>query len=342
MKTFSLRSLAAAALAMAASCGALAQSSVTLFGTVDVGIAHLTGEGRSRTGLSHSGANVSRFGFRGIEDLGGGLAAGFWLESGFSPDNGNGPFNAPISFNRRATVSLISPYGELRLGRDDSATFLNTLLFDPFLTNGVGGTNAFVMNGAPIQISDAVSYFLPPDLGGFYGQVQHALSERLNTDPTVGGEYNGARFGWRGGALHLAVSAAKLQGLTQTQDVRIRNAGASYDFGVVQPMLLWASEKRGGVEVRALQVGVKVPVGAGEIRASAGRYDTVGSNADWRKFALGYGYHLSKRTQLYATYARLNNAAGSARAIGVQGLATPGNRLGGHSNGYEVGMRHFF
>lgn len=325
--------------ALLASAGAQAQSSVTMFGTVDLGLTRVTADGASRTGLSHSNANISRFGFRGVEDLGGGLKAGFWLEAGLSPDDGT----TSTAFNRRATVSLMGNWGEVRLGRDDSATFLNTLLFDPFMTNGVGGTNAFVMNGAPtIQISNAVSYFLPPNLGGFYGQVQHAFSERLNTDPTSGGEYNGVRVGYRSGPLHASASAAKLQGITQAQDARFRNVGLSYDFGVAQPMLLWASEKRGSLEVRALQLGVKVPVGAGEIRASVARYDTVGSEADWRKLAIGYGHNLSKRTQLYATYARVNNDKGSQRAIGAQGLAAPGNKLGGHSNGYEVGVRHFY
>ena len=339
MKKTALRSIAAAALGLCAATGAQAQSSVTLFGTVDLGVAHVRGEGSSRTGLSHSGANISRFGFRGVEDLGGGLKAGFWLEAGFSPDTGD----VSPGFNRRATVSLMGRWGELRLGRDDSATFLNTLIFDPFLTNGVGGTNAFVMNGAPtIQISNAISYFLPPDLGGFYGQVQHAFSERLNTDPTVAGEYNGVRFGWRGRAFHASASAAKLHGLTQQQDQRFRNIGLSYDFGVAQPMLLWASHKRGDLEVRALQLGVKVPVGAGEIRASVARYDTRGSDADWRKISLGYGHNLSRRTQVYGSVARVNNSAGSQRAIGVQGLAAPANALGGHSTGYEVGVRHFF
>ncbi|WP_198968801.1 porin [Xylophilus sp. ASV27] len=332
-------SLMAAAALAAAAAGAQAQSSVTLFGTVDVGVARVTGAGGSRTGLSNSGANISRYGLRGVEDLGGGLSAGFWLEAGFSPDTGE----MGAGFNRRATVSLTGRWGEVRLGRDDSATFLNTLVFDPFLTNGVGGTNTFVMNGPPtIQISNAVSYFAPSKLGGFYGQVQHAFSERLSTDPSSGGEYTGTRLGYRQAALHVSVSAANLKGTTQAQDERFRNLGVSYDFGVAQPMLLWAGHKRGSVDVRGLQLGVKVPVGAGEIRASVGRYDTRGTEADWRKFAIGYGHNLSKRTQLYATYARLNNSGGSQRAIGVLGVAAPTNVPGGHSNGYEVGVRHFF
>ncbi|MFT3718503.1 porin [Pseudorhodoferax sp.] len=336
--TIAAASLLAACLGQAA----FAQSSVTIFGTVDLGMTHLRNAGGSVTGLTHSNANISRFGFRGTEDLGGGLAASFWLEAGYSPDTGAGPGPSGtngLSFNRRATVALSGRLGELRLGRDDSATFLNTLIFDPFLTNGVGGTNAFVMNGAPIQISNAISYLTPAGLGGFYAQLQHARDEELNSRV---GRYSGARLGWRQGAVHVSAAIGDLQGATTAQDVRIRNAAASYDFGVAQPMLLWASEKRGGVELRALQLGVKVPVGVGEVRAQFSRYDTSGSDADWRKFAVGYGHNLSKRTQLYATYARLWNSDGSQRAIAPQGLTAPTNTLGGNATGYELGIRHFF
>jgi predicted porin len=322
--------------------GVHAQSSATIFGTIDLGLTHLRASEGSLTGMSHSNANISRIGFRGTEDLGGGLAASFWLEAGYSPDSGAGPGPTgltALSFNRRATVALQGGFGELRLGRDDSATFLNTLIFDPFLTNGVGGTNAFLMNGAPIQISNAISYLTPTGLGGFYGQLQYAPDE---TQGSQVGKYTGARLGWRQGAIHLSASAATFKGLTDAQDARIRNAAASYDFGVAQPMLLWATEKRNGVELRALQLGVKVPVGAGEIRAQVSRYDTSNSNADWRKFAFGYGYNLSKRTQLYTSYARIANSDGSRRAVSAQGAAAPGNSLGASSSGYEVGMRHFF
>lgn len=335
--------LTTAAFGVAAAMGGLgspasAQSSAELFGTVDLGITHLAGGRASHTGMSHSGANISRFGFRGVESLGGGLQASFWLEAGISPNNGN----QAGGFNRRATVSLSNAWGELRLGRDDSATFLNTLLFDPFLTNGVGGTNTFVLNGEPtIQISDAVSYFTPQTLGGFYGQVQHAFNERMSPG-TEGAKYDGVRLGYRQNRLHAAIAAGRLFGGTKHQDQRFGNLGLSYDFGPVQPMLLWASHKRGSVEVRGLQLGVKVPAGQGEVRASIGRYDTLGSEADWRKVAIGYDYNLSTRTLLYGTYACVKNASGAQRAVGAQGLAAPGTSWGESASGYEVGIRHFF
>lgn len=66
-----------------------------------------------------------------------------------------------MSFNRRSFVHLNGPFGEIRLGRDDAFTFLNVIGFDPFLTNGVGGTMALVMQGAPISTPNTVSYYPP-------------------------------------------------------------------------------------------------------------------------------------------------------------------------------------
>jgi len=326
---------------------AQAQSSLTIFGTVDLGMTHIRTAGNSSTGMAHSGANISRYGFRGVEDLGGGLKAGFWLEAGFAPNSG-GAAIVGSSFNRRATVSLMGDWGELRLGRDDSASFLNTLIFDPFLTNGVGGTNTFVMNGAPtIQISNAISYFLPPDLGGFYGQFQHAYREQNANGAVTNGTYDGVRLGWRDGPWHVSSAGGRRAPSQQSAEQIFGNVALSYDFGVVRPILLGMFHKRGDVTARGWQLGAKVPVGqSGEIRASVARYTTQGSpggrHPNWRKFAIGYAHNFSRRTQVYTTFAHVDNSADARRTITAQGMATPPNQEGGNSSGYEVGIRHFF
>lgn len=330
--------------ALAAVGAASAQSSVTLFGVADVGVARLTGNGTSKTGVSTGGANISRWGFRGTEDLGQGLKAGFWLEAGMNLDDGTGKgAGGGMAFNRRSTVSLLGDFGELRLGRDDAPTFLSTLIFDPFLTNGVGGTMSFIMLGAPIQVSNTVGYFLPGNLGGFYGQVQHAMGEQVAANGNKNlGNYTGGRVGYRNGPVNIALASGKLKGATSNDDVSANNLGASYDFGVVKPMLLWVTEKKGPIKITAIQLGLTAPVGPGEFRTSFGRYDTSNGNADWSKFSIGYGYNLSKRTQLYGTFARLSNKDGAQKSIGVQGLTAPGTTLGGNSTGYELGIRHSF
>lgn len=127
-----------AAAALIASTSALAQSSVTLFGVVDATFSYGRAGGAgaaSKRQLGNSGLLPSRVGVRGTEDLGGGVNASFWLEAGFSPDNGTGLATnlnnqasggalpglnggQGLTFNRRSTVSLAAHWGELRLGRD--------------------------------------------------------------------------------------------------------------------------------------------------------------------------------------------------------------------------------
>ncbi len=261
MKTIHTPMLGVALACLASLPGAAsAQSKVEIFGVVDVGVTHLNGSGPSKTGLSTGGANISRLGFRGTEELGGGLRAGFWLEAGMDVDSGSGKASGGgLSFNRRSTVSLSGDFGEVRLGRDDSATFLSTLIFDPFLTNGVGGTMGFTMlgipgtgtatGGAPIQISNAVSYFLPQNLGGFYGQVQVAMGEQARSAPNKNqGDYRGLRFGYRQGPFNGALATGKFYGDSDATNLTASNVGLSWDFGVAKPMLLWASEKRGALK----------------------------------------------------------------------------------------------
>jgi len=266
---------------------ATAQSSVTLFGVVDVGVSYYSvksdfynntnrlvlpptiapaGRTRSQTALSNSNSSNSRLGFRGTEDLGGGLAASFWLESGTTPDNGAA---ALATFNRRSTVSLSGGFGEIRLGRDFTPTFWNDSVFSPFSTIGVGanvvstvGTNLAIAKGPGstlaasdnyLRTSNSIGYFLPSSLGGFYGQVQYALHENVKQSdlpgsPTSRGRYVGGRFGYASGPLDVAlaygqstaadatgVNAAGLPtGVNLDEKIKTINLGASYDFGFLK------------------------------------------------------------------------------------------------------------
>jgi predicted porin len=288
----SLVALAAMAVAGIAS----AQSSVTLFGVVDAGVSYYTnktenafGQGfkSSQWAASSSGYNSSRLGFRGTEDLGGGLAASFWLEAGLNNDTGAGQTipglaatsngGGGLTFNRRSTVSLSGAFGEVRIGRDYTPTFWNDTVFDPFGTNGVGTnlistangfsssgaiTNGFTANNQYVRASNSVGYFLPPNLGGFYGQFMYAFNENTQYDPgtltppgaaalianpalaAIGnnaraGRYIGGRVGYANGPLDVAISYGESTTssnffLGTTNNLDQGSIGASYDFGVVK------------------------------------------------------------------------------------------------------------
>lgn len=364
------------ALAILAAAGAAsAQSSVSIFGVVTLGLQHGSGSGAgaaNRTGIDSGGDVTSRLGFRGAEDLGGGLSAGFWLESQVNVDNGTGaqtitnnqtsgiaPSNAAggqgLTFNRRATVSLASKsLGEVRLGRDYRVESVNNASFDPFTVQGAGGSegpdaqaNRFLPGGgSALRVSNSVAYFTPATLGGFYGQVQLSLGENpssagVNEDD---GDHAGIRLGWANGPINVAVSTGRTKFATSatTGDVTLSNVAGSYDFGFAKVAVVINHDKfdraveltgKGGL------LAVTVPMGAGDIRASYSRYETTGNgfSPEIKKFAVGYRYNLSKRTTLYATVGHLKNSGGSSRAL--LGATTGVNE---NSTGTDIGITHRF
>ncbi|MBK6296383.1 MAG: porin [Rhodoferax sp.] len=332
----SLVALAALAVVGAAS----AQSSVTIFGIVDASYAHTSGGGVSRDGITNSGLSSSRLGFKGTEDLGGGMKAGFHLEGDLMNDVGAGrSAGGGLNFARKSYVSLTGGFGEIRIGREYSPTFWNTTIYDPFGTNGIGSSNApgMVANVCAVRCDNSVSYLM--SASGVSVHAMYAFGEQAsNVDSNVG-DYMGIRVAYAAGPLDVAAAIGNAKGATGPADVRSTNFGISYDLGMAKPMLQLGSEKNDAVKMTNWLLGVTVPMGQGEIRAAYSHYDTKNSNADWSKIAVGYGYNLSKRTQLYGTLAKVSNSAGASQEW-TQG---PGSAaLDGSSSGYEFGVRHSF
>ncbi|WP_213957046.1 porin [Variovorax sp. dw_954] len=337
------------------------RTGVTLFGVADIAIGY--GEGStSRLIQLYSGGNAtSRFGIRGVQDLGGGLAAGFWLEAGYTLDNGlgmagntnNQPGGATpsdvISFNRRATVSLIDWWGELRLGRDKTASYRNREDMDPFGNNGVGTTEPQVESIAgptSTRASNMVGYFLPPDFYGFFGEVQYFLGENVTgtgLPPTHDGTGYAARLGYSAGNFALAVAGSRAR-YASTADfgtVRVFNIGAAYDFEFVRMTVGYYRDEVDSVLPvvrKGFVLGAIVPVGLNQLKMAYSSYGTRESgDPAARKLSLGYVYNLSKRTALYATGAYVHNSGGSTTAL--NGASTAPNRS---SRGMDLGMRHSF
>jgi predicted porin len=343
------KSLLALAALTAFAGAASAQSSVTLFGIVDASYARLSAGGKSATGITNSGFNSSRLGFRGVEDLGGGMRAIFWIEGALSNDDGNA---AGQTWQRRSTVALAGGFGEIRLGRDYTPHFWNTTVYDPFGTNGIGQANTLGMIGAAsatangslaVRSNNTIAYFLPA-MGGITGQFQIGFGEQLsNAANKDQNDYYGFRVGYAAGPLSAHYGYGKTKGNASANDVTYSNIGASYNLGFIQPMFFWGTEKAGsGAKIAGWELGLKAPIGAGEIRAAYSDYDVKNSSNDWTKMAIGYGYNLSKRTQVYGTYARVSNDGAQTRAVSNNGLSAGSASPGGNSTGYEFGVRHAF
>lgn len=334
------KSLIAMAVLAAAAGSASAQSNVTLFGVVDVGVRHVDNAGTTQQQLSTDGMQSSRLGFRGTEDLGGGLRAGFWLESAINADTGTP--NATRFWHRRATVSLSSAsLGEIRLGRDLTPTWNALADFDVFGTYGIGDTSLTyaALGGIDTRVrsDNMVSYFLPSTLGGVYGQVSVAAGEGV-----AGKKYTGGRIGYRAGPFDANLGYGQTEA-TSADDVKLTVFGAAYDFGVVKVSGSVQEAKFQSAKDRHYNLGVSAPFGASLLRASYSKAEGAGSldGRDADQFALGYVYNLSKRTAVYTTYAVIDNKGSANYTVGtINGFTMPKNEE--KSQGFEAGIRHSF
>lgn len=371
--------VALAALAVVGSVSA--QSSVTVYGILDTGYSSYSNDGINGTkvrqnGLSSSNTITSRLGFRGVEDIGGGLKAKFNVELGINADDGSNQIgtntgnvqsaaaNSPggaLVFGRLSYVGIEGTWGEVRFGRDIHPGYYNYVVFDPFGAVGAAASlpsvqkiDAFVSTGTQVRFSNALSYFLPTNLGGVYGQVMFAPSEvqkgqALTPVPgSVAGATPGAgsstlndkdggalgfRIGYRSGPFDIALGYAKVDATVlatgprygQSNDRETTNLAGSYDFGVIKLWAQYANLKvnnyRNAADNRnnSYLVGVTVPFGPQHLlKASLATSESSGQNSEeTNKFGIGYEYRFSRRTAFYANAAVTDNKNGGRIGVGV-------------------------
>ena len=345
---------------------ASAQSSVTLYGTVDLSAKYVKNDGSARRlSMSQDGINSSQLGFKGTEDLGGGLKAGFVLLAGVNAETGS--TNAKF-FNRRATVSLWGNFGEIRLGRDYTPTFWNDTIFDAFGTNGLGDSSHVLQlpTATFVRADNSIGYFLPSNIGGVYGQFMAAAGQGGNPVAAGGvntggntnpGRYLGGRIGFAAGPFDVAAAYADqhfIGNLTNfnvagtTGDQKTWNIGGTYDFGVVKLLGYFDRDTVEALRENRYSLSAVVPIGQGEIHAGydrsklSGSIGSLGVDNAVNQIKAGYVYNLSKRTAIYTNVSRLKNGNSSRLSVASGGSITAAPTAGGKSTGAEFGLRTFF
>lgn len=357
------KSLLALAVMGAFAGAAYAQSSVTVYGIVDLGFDSSSNgaDTNSRTnGIKSGGQSASRIGFKGTEDLGNGLKALFQLEATLQADTGAG-FGAPDvtgsgpnaglrssdgGFNRFATVGLQSAtFGTVLLGRQTSVIKDAYDQIDPF---GDGGTVAAIstvfFNGALAgdygRISNSAKY-QSNSFGGFKFGAAYGFGETAG-DTGANSNY-GLGVGYANGPLNVQFAyhnQDRSTGVVQTGENKLTFLGGTYDFGVVKLHGAYADTKLEapiGTEVkfRNYMIGASAPIGPGTLFASYTANDnrTV-DNADTKKYAISYSYDLSKRTNLYTGYSKTSNDGGARLGSAAANGKDPST--------FNVGIRHKF
>lgn len=311
--------------AVAAVSGASAQ--VSIYGTVDAALTQYSSEGTSKTGLGNSQLGSSKLGFMGTEDLGGKINAIFKLEGGLANDTGNGKASNTTNqsatggagsltsvggtqglvFQRYAYVGLNGGFGEVRLGRDYTNTFLHAVgSVEPFGTNGPADSSAMTLNLAASNglattsgASNMIGY-ASPSMSGAVLRLQAFFGENASsaTNSNDGNGYS-AQVGYTGGPLFVSMGQQKTQGtakaktattsnlttgavtaatLAQNGDYTQSALSASYDFGMAKAVFTNVREELiGAANSGSLTststntsnlIGVIVPVGAINYKAS--------------------------------------------------------------------------
>jgi predicted porin len=354
-----MKKAAAAIILTAGSAAAQAQSSVNIYGIADAAVVgERGGAGGTITKLTSGAASATRIGFRGAEDLGGGLSAYFTLEAGTKIDTGEIDAAGTI-FNRQSLLGLRhKDFGAVALGRQYTpyhTTLVNVV--DPFNT-GTAATskNLFPDFGSNIRTSNTVTY-ASPRLHGFDAELAYSFGEQAGSSHA--GRQFGAALGYSAGplAVRLAYNNKNSDTAALRHDLG-RNVllGANYNFGWIKVNAGYGIDKGfnsaplgnannpyGGVKPtpstdgREVLLGFSAPLGTGTLQFSAmHKDDRTSFDQDGDSWGIGYVYALSKRSSLYAAYAHINNHKGAGYTVANNTEAGTGN------TGYNLGIRHTF
>jgi predicted porin len=319
------KSLLALAVLGAFAGTAMAQSSVTIYGKIDESVGKPIGT-RDKQVMDHGGTQGSRIGFRGVEDLGGGLAAVFGFEHRFNPDDGNS--TSTRFWNGYSTVGLRSAFGTVNLGRQYTPAFsLIQNQIDPFGGDTQGQLRDIGMRPAgsgiaKVRVSDSIRY----DFSAAGFNVAASIAEATQEAGTASGPDRpwSIAANYSAGPLFVGVGYED----PQFAEDKLFSVGARYAFGPATVSAGFSTGRTAAdLKAKGWLVGVNWTLGPGDLKAAFGRSE-VGDVTRASKIGLGYHYNLSKRTKLYADVGRdskVTTPAGSPSKIG-----------------YDLGIQHNF
>jgi predicted porin len=354
------KKLIALAVAGLVAAPAFAQSTVTIYGTLDYGYSRLNdnfADGvKNRNGFDSGISKANRVGFKVVEDLGNGLKVVGVLENGIGGDTGvdltssNPRFGFLNSTNRQSYAALAGGFGTLAFGRQYTPQHLFISAVDPFAQNGLGAAGNIV---AHTKRLDNLAAYVSPNFGGFnvvLGYTFNGLAQEGAIDSgnarvwaiapsfTAGGLFVGANY-----------HKVKTDDDPVSTELNVWGVYAAYDFGPVKLSALYDQTKSKATSKykdKSWLVGLSVPFTANDkLLASYAQAKQTGDDAaskeKAKQWAIGYEHSLSKRTAIYAQYASQNDKADGIRGGGV--AATYGdNYTAGYQKGFAAGIRHDF
>ena len=354
-----IQRLMLAVLAVCGTSAALAQSSVTVYGRVNTTIENQKAGNEKVTGMF---SNSSYVGFRGVEDLGGGLKAGFQLETQFNSDDGSGAGGAGMNFVRQSEVNLSGGFGMIRMGSFDASSYSTTADYIS-MHNHDTGSSADQLYADIMPRGNKLAY-RTPTFGGVTGEIQYGFGEKVSGEVALPGYGEDAITGARAKdaidasltyangplGLGLGYTRTKLDQLTlnagslKQQQLGLRASyaigdltlGAYYQYYKANETALGLDDS---AKRHAYRLSAMYTLGASEFHANVGRAGKMKFNGDSlagtaaTQWTLGYNYNLSKRTKVYGYFTKVSNGDNIGYKTGVDG---------DNFRSIAVGVRHLF
>ena len=352
-----------ALLALGSTSAALAQSSVSLYGRIDASVEQQKYGSAKTTGMASNGSFI---GLRAQEDLGGGLKAGFVLESSINADTGSGSNtwgeDDTFNFKRRSEVNLAGNWGMVRMGTFKHASYEATAQAISWHNDNVGSTADSFSNAN--SHSNVLAY-RTPSMAGLSAELQYRFGEKAvwyddiqyRDGVDLGVRYErgpwGAGFGYAQSTLKGDVHGDKLK----DKDYSLR---ASYDTGTwalgayyqrSERRDLWPGLEQSHAHSNTLRIAGKYVLGASEFHASIGRKNfsfsseslnpsqpgSMREKSSMNQWLLAYHYNLSRRTKVYAFYGHQDDVPVTQSFSSLWQAGINGN-----FRSMGVGMRHQF
>ncbi len=335
------KSLMALACASAFAASANAQSTLTTYGIVDMGMVVDNGTA-SVEKLTSGVQSGTRLGFKGTEDLGNNMKALFVLETGIIGDQGGFSYATASdrAFARQSFVGLQSDVGTLTLGRQYTPFFLTLNgVADPF-ASGLAGNAQNLIPHTGIRMDNAVKY-VTPVFSGVSAEVAYGFGESPSGNSAASRNVGGS-IGYSDNVLNVRVAYHRANNSTDTAHNANTMLAANYNFQVAKVFAAFSDNdlQNGSSPLgksRDFLLGVTVPYGKHNFIASYINKDGRStSNLDATQFGLGYTYALSKRTNIYAAWATIDNKRGATYTVGNNSEAGTGDKA------FNLGVRHTF
>jgi predicted porin len=369
--------LALAALATVSGV-AFAQSNVTVYGVVDAGVITTNKTGTtstptgSQTTFNNGGMSPSILGFKGTEDLGGGLKANFALEAHMSTDNGKTNQQGDALFGRQSNVGLSGSFGSFTLGRQYTPALLAFAATDPrgvreqfsgLMSWALSGNAATASTTSAINANQSIDVFASKaiayntniagvNVGAMYGFGGVAGDDSAARQLSFGATYTS-------GPLTLSGSYQEQNGSTASYYGKVNKktaVGVGYSFGALTLKANYMNAQAFPGTVSNAKTSETEVYGVGAIYAvdakntvTAAYYegDTKNTaNSKARSYILSNDYAFSKRTTLYALVAVADvDSAALAGAIAAQtasATAPAGYVKGASTTSFGVGIKHSF